>query len=106
MRYDLVTLFIAGMIYSFIYYKFQNILVPVVCHSLNNFCVLIIWMVDFVAKDFVAKNVQITASEYRDLVQPWFGLRVGVAVVTTLCLLYFFKTNFPKPETDLRISWS
>lgn len=106
MRYDVVTLFIAGMIYAFLYYQFQNILVPMVCHCLNNFFVFILWTIDFVTQDASARNVQITASEYRDLLQPLFGLQVGIAIATALCLLYFFKTNFPKKETDLRLSWS
>ena len=106
MRYDVVTLFVSGMIYSFLYYKFQNILVPIACHSFNNFCVCVLWTVDLATQDSFAKNVQITASEYRDLIQPLFSLRVGIAILAALCLLYFFKTSFPKKETDLHMSWS
>lgn len=99
--FDIVTLFISSILYSILYFKTRNLLIPILCQVFYNTIITIFDMIDFFSKSTIERELFISASDYQASIQPLLGQIVFMIAITTPLVGYFIYKNFPKNDAIL-----
>ncbi|NES41283.1 CPBP family intramembrane glutamic endopeptidase [Moorena sp. SIO2C4] len=98
LRFDIVSLFIAGTILSVLYFKTGNLIVPILCHSLYNTIVTIF----MIGRYYSSSNVDfVSVNDYRVSMEPLLGQKAIVAAISFAVIMFFLYRNFPKQDDIL-----
>ncbi len=95
-RFNIIPLFIAGILYSILYLKTSNLMNSILCHSLYNSYVVLFKSVNYFSKSAVKKSTFMSIRDYQDLMQPLLGQLVFLVAISAPLLVYFIYKNFPK----------
>ncbi len=95
-RFDIISLFIAGILWSILYLKTRNLMNSILCHSLYNSYVVLFKSVNYFSKSAVKKSTFMSIRDYQDLMQPLLGQLVFLVAISAPLLIYFIYKNFPK----------
>lgn len=95
-RFDIIPLFIAGILYSILYLKTRNLMNSILCHSLYNSYVVLFKSVNYFSKSAIRKSTFMSIKDYQDLMQPLLGQLVFLVAISAPLLIYFIYKNFPK----------
>lgn len=98
-RYDIITLLIAGTLYSILYFKSRNLIIPILCHSFHNTLVTIFDIVDYFSTSVIKRSTLISVKDYQASVQPLLGQQVFLIAISAPFLIYFLYKNFPRNDT-------
>ena len=101
LNFDIVTLFVSSILYSILYFKTHNLLIPILCQALHNTIITIFDVVDFFSKSTIEREFFISASDYQASIQPLLGQIVFLIAITTPLVGYFMYKNFPKNDAIL-----
>jgi uncharacterized protein len=94
-RYDVIPLFIAGVIYALLYLKTKQLAIPVLCHFLYNLIVLV-RNLHYQYFSGVDPSVKITVAEYQQQFLDNWELNILFIALSVPYLAYFIYKNFPR----------
>ena len=94
-RYDVIPLFITGILYVILYLKTKQLIVPIACHFFYN---LIVTAVNLYEQLFsnTDPSIQTTVAEFQQQFSDRFELYILLLAVSTPYLGYFIYKNFPR----------
>ena len=98
-RYDIITLFLLGVILAILYFKTHNLVSSVLCHCFYNTLVLIFGFLNYFMTPEIERNSFISVIEYQNSTQPLLGYRIFLIAVSLPFLTYFIYKNFPKNDS-------
>ncbi|MFM7406089.1 MAG: lysostaphin resistance A-like protein [Cuspidothrix sp.] len=98
LRFDVISLFLSGILYSILYFKTRNLLAPMFCHFFYNTFSMIFTTINYFSKSEIERSAFISLQEYQNSVQPWLGQRVFLIAISAPFLIYFVYKNFPKND--------
>ncbi len=97
-RFDVISLFLSGILYSILYFKTRNLMTPFLCHFFYNTFVTILNIIEYFSVSAIQRNASISVKDYQNLVQPLLGQRVFLLAISVALLIYFVYKNFPKND--------
>ena len=97
-RFDIIGLFLMGIILSILYFKTRNLLAPMFCHFFYNTFAMIFTTINYFSESAIERSAFISLQEYQNLVQPLLGQRVFLIAISAPFLIYFVYKNFPKND--------
>jgi uncharacterized protein len=94
-RFDVIPLFITGIIYALLYLKTKQLAMPILCHFLYN---LIVGVANIYDQFFsgVDHSVKITVAEYQQQFLEQWELNILFIALSAPYLAYFIYKNFPR----------
>lgn len=98
-RYDIVSLFILGIILASLYFKTNNLIASILCHCLYNTLVLFFGFLNYFLTSEIERNTLISVIEYQKYIQLLLGQRIFLIAVSVPFLIYFIYKNFPKNDS-------
>jgi uncharacterized protein len=98
-RFDVIPLFVAGILYSILYFKTRTLLSSIFCHLFYNFINTIFTTVKFLSKSVTERETFISVSDYQNSIQPLLGQRFLLVALTAPLIVYFIYKYFPKNNT-------
>lgn len=98
-RYDIITLFILGVILAILYLKTHNLISSILCHCFYNTLFLIFGFLNYFMTPGIERNTFISISEYQNYNQPLLGYRIFLIAISLPFLIYFIYKNFPKNDS-------
>jgi len=94
-RFDIIYLFFAGILYSILYFKTRNLMIPILCHFFHNTIVTIFNAIDYFSQSTIERSGLISVKDYQALIQPLLGQRFFLMAIPVPFLIYFVYKNFP-----------
>jgi membrane protease YdiL (CAAX protease family) len=93
-RYDVITLFVTGVIYALLYLKTKQLAVPILCHFSYN---LIVGVTNIYDQYFsgVDPSGRTTVAEYQQQFLDKWELNILFIALSAPYLIYFIYKNFP-----------
>ncbi|NES70020.1 MAG: CPBP family intramembrane metalloprotease, partial [Okeania sp. SIO2D1] len=95
-RYDIIPLFVSGLIYSILYFKNHNLTSPIISHFFYNTLVAIFNGIDFFLTPETERNMFISVETYQNYIQSLLSQRIFLIFVSAPFVIYFIYKNFPK----------
>ncbi|NEP87323.1 MAG: CPBP family intramembrane metalloprotease [Okeania sp. SIO2C2] len=95
-RYDIIPLFISGLIYSILYFKNNNLISPIISHFFYNTLVAILNGIDFFLTPETERNTFMSVETYQNYIQSLLSQRIFLIAVSAPFVIYFIYKNFPK----------
>lgn len=94
-RYDVIYLFIMGIILGLLYLKTKQLAVPIICHFFYN---LIVVAANIYNQFFlgIEPSLKITVAEYQQNFLDKWELNILFLAISTPYLAYFIYKNFPR----------
>ena len=93
-RYDLIFLFIAGVVLVLLYLKTKQLIVPIISHFFYNLIVIVINLHDWLSSR--TDPSQMTIAEYQQKFSDNFEIYVLLIAVSAPYLCYFIYKNYPR----------
>ncbi|WP_413168137.1 CPBP family intramembrane glutamic endopeptidase [Capilliphycus salinus ALCB114379] len=100
-RFDIISLFVIGIILSILYFKTHNLMTPILSHLFYNTLVASFSMINFLTTPLNERNAFISVEKYQDLIQPLLSQRFFLVAVSAPFLIYFIYKNFPKNNVTI-----
>ena len=97
-RFDIIALFLMGIILSILYFKTRNLMAPIFCHFFYNTLSMILTTINYFSESAIERSAFISIQEYQNLIQPLLGQRVFLIAISAPFLIYFVYKNFPKND--------
>ena len=97
-RYDIIPLFIKGVIFSTLYFKTKNLFSPMISHCFYNTLVTIWSASFFFLTPENERNAFITVESYQDYLQGLLSYRIFLIAVSVPFIIYFIYKNFPRND--------
>ena len=94
-RYDVIPLFIAGVLYTILYLKTNQLIIPIISHFFYNLIVTIANLHDWVSSD-TDSAIQTTIAEFQQQVSDRMELYILLLAVSVPYLCYFIYKNYPR----------
>ncbi|NER08600.1 MAG: CPBP family intramembrane metalloprotease [Okeania sp. SIO3C4] len=95
-RYDIIPLFVLGLILSILYFKNHNLISPIIFHSFYNTLVAIVSAINFFLKPETERNMFMSVETYQNHLQSLLSQRFFLIFVSASFVIYFIYKNFPK----------
>lgn len=95
-RFDVLTLFISGVLYAILFFKSCSLITPILCHAFYNAFVSVSRIISFIEKSQSSESIFVSAENYQKLVEPLLSLRFFVLAISIGFLSYFISKNFPR----------
>jgi uncharacterized protein len=94
-RFDVIPLFITGIIYALLYLKTKQLAMPILCHFLYN---LIVGVTNIYDQYFsgVDPSIKTTVAEYQQQFLDKWQLNILFIALSAPYLAYFIYKNFPR----------
>lgn len=96
LRFDIISLFIMGVLYSILYFKTRNLITPILCHFFHNSLVFTFKVIDYFSTSTIKRNTITSVEAYQASIQPLLGQKILIATICVSFLIYFISKNFPK----------
>ncbi|WP_413167719.1 CPBP family intramembrane glutamic endopeptidase [Capilliphycus salinus ALCB114379] len=100
-RFDIISLFVIGIILSILYFKTHNLMTPILVHLFYNTLVVILNAIHFLTTPINERDAFISVEKYQDLIQPLLSQRFFLVAVSAPFLIYFIYKNFPKNNVTI-----
>jgi membrane protease YdiL (CAAX protease family) len=94
-RYDVIPLFITGIIYALLYLKTKQLVVPILCHFFHNL-IVVVRNIYYQFCSGVNPSIQTTVAEYQQQFLDNWKLDILFIALSTPYLCYFIYKNFPR----------
>lgn len=94
-RYDVIPLFIMGIVFSLLYLKTKQLAMPILCHFLYNLIVSVVNIYDQFFSG-VDHSIKITATVYQQQFLDKWELNILFIALSTSYLAYFIYKNLPR----------
>lgn len=95
-RFDIIPLFLVGIILSILYFKTRSLIAPILCHVFYNAVLLIFSIRKYFSESAIERNALISVKDYQASIQPLLGQRVFLIAISLPFLIYFVYKNFPR----------
>ena len=99
-RYDLIPLFITGIILVILYLKTKQLIVPIISHFFYNLIVTVINLHNWLSSP-TDTSTQMTIAEYQQHFSDRFELYILFLAISIPYLCYFIYKNYPR-NYDIR----
>lgn len=97
-RFDIIPLFITGIILSILYFRTRCLLTSMLFHFLHNTTVTILNIIDYFSTSEIKRNAFVSIKDYQASIQPLLSQRVILIAISIPFLIYFIYKNFPKND--------
>jgi uncharacterized protein len=97
-RFDILQLFLIGIIFSILYFKSRSLISPILCHLFYNAMSVTNRVITYFSETPIERSALITAQEYQNAVQPLLAQKIFLVAISAPFLIYFIYKNFPKDE--------
>ncbi|MEL7039102.1 MAG: type II CAAX endopeptidase family protein [Cyanobacteria bacterium J06592_8] len=97
-RYDIISLFIGGLILSILYIKTHNLISSIICHFCYNTLVVFFSFINFISLTENERNAFITIESYQDYTQGLLSQRIFLIAVSVPFIIHFIYKNFPRND--------
>ncbi len=100
-RFDVISLFVAGILFAAIYFKTHNLLSSILFHGFYNFIVLGFSVINFLGKSESERNMPIILQNYQTSAQSNLWYPIFLVAISAPLIFYFIYKNFPRNESIL-----
>ncbi len=97
-RFDIISLFITGILLSILYFKTRNLINSILLHCFYNTLITIFNIINYFSQSPIERNKVFSVQEYQDWIQPLLSQRVLLIALSLPVLIYFIYKNFPKND--------
>jgi membrane protease YdiL (CAAX protease family) len=97
-RFDIIPLFLMGVMYSVLYFKTRNLFTTILCHLFHNATVVTWNATEYFSQSPVQRSAFITLKDYQNSIQPLLGQKIFLIAITAPFLIYFIYKNFPRND--------
>lgn len=94
-RYDVIPLFIAGLLYTILYLKTNKLIIPIISHFFYNSIVLSVNLYEQLVSN-TESSAQTTIAEFQLQVSDRWELYILLLAISTPYLCYFIYKNYPR----------
>ncbi|MCW5316711.1 CPBP family intramembrane metalloprotease [Nostoc sp. KVJ3] len=97
-RFDIISLFIMGIILSTLYFKTRCLITSMLFHFFHNTISTILNVIDYFNTSAIERSAFVSVKDYQTSIQPLLGQRVFLLAISIPFLIYFIYKNFPKND--------
>ncbi|MEH2056719.1 MAG: CPBP family intramembrane glutamic endopeptidase [Nostoc sp.] len=97
-RFDIIPLFITGIILSILYFKTRCLITSILFHFFHNTTVTILNIIDYFSTSEIERSAFVSIKDYQASIQPLLSQRVFLIAISLPFLIYFIYKNFPKND--------
>ncbi len=100
-RFDIIPLFITGIILSILYFKTRCLITSMLFHFFHNTTVTILNIIDYFSTSKIERSAFVSIKDYQASIQPLLSQRVFLIAISLPFLIYFIYKYFPKNDAIL-----
>jgi uncharacterized protein len=97
-RYDIIPLFLTGIILSILYFKTSNILAPLLLHMFYNSMTIVSDVIYYLEESPIEREGLLTVQDLQNALQPLLAQSIFLVVTSAPFLFYFIWKNFPREK--------
>ena len=97
-RFDIISLFLAGIILSILYFKTRCLITSMLFHFFYNATYTILSIIDYFSTSKIERGAFVSIKDYQASIQPLLSQRVFLIAISLPFLIYFIYNNFPKND--------